>query len=307
MQDLRKMPALSSPAGDPREWLTAYLRHRAHLASLESDFKCPPACTRPGCRNPDLQVQVSLVDLLGAAFNREESVSAIYQRHYSLGLFANGRDDWIRMVALKLKKPCPFLEDDLCGIYPVRPLPCVLFPEYLVYQGKFQESAGKDHFRDYLCLHQPIPLSPARAKVMGELRRMWERESLISSFSLFNHGPCHLDFGNLTGELLHAAESRDAGESAERPEPGRFIPHQEMEGFFLERLAGLPPFAGVGEKIQHLHTREGEAQFLQLLQDDLLWKKLKRRGNDRALVFKFVKGKLQARRRSLLPDAYKCY
>lgn len=307
MQDLRKMPALSSPAGDPREWLTAYLRHRAHLASLESDFQCPPACTRPGCRNPDLQVQVSLVDLLGAALHRDESVSAIYQRHYSLGLFAHDRDDWIRMVALKLKKPCPYLEYDLCGIYPVRPLPCVLFPEYLVYQGKFEESAGKKHFRDYLCLRGPLLLSPARAGVLGKLAKMWERESLISSFSLFNHGPCHLDFGNLTGELVHAAASLPAEESEEIAEPGRFIPHQVLEGFFLERLAGLPPFAGISEKIQHLHTREGEAQFLQLLQDDLLLKKLKRSGVDRALIFRFVKGKLQARKRSLIPAAYKYY
>jgi len=307
MKDLRKMPALSSPAGDPREWLTAYLRHRARLASLESDFQCPPACTRPGCRNPDLQVQVSLVDLLGAALHLEESVSAIYRRHYSLGLFSNDRDDWIRMVALKLKKPCPFLEDDLCGIYPARPLPCVLFPEYLVYQGQFEESAGKEHFRDYLCLRGPLLLSPARAQVMGKLAGMWERESLISSFYLFNHGPCHLDFGNLIDELLHAAGSQGAGESGESPESGRFIPHQVLEGFFLERIAGLPPFSGVSEKIQSLHTREGQAQFLQLFQDDRLLKKLKRSGDDRALVFRFVKGKLQAQRRSLLPPAYKYY
>ncbi|MBI4644214.1 MAG: YkgJ family cysteine cluster protein [Deltaproteobacteria bacterium] len=307
MEDQRKIASISAPAENPRQWLTAYLHTRAHLASCESDFQCDPACTRPGCRNQDLQVQASVVDLLGAAMHLGEPVSAIYRRYYSLGLFAEERDDWLRMVALKLQKPCPFLANDLCGIYPVRPLPCILFPEYLVWQGTFAANAGKDHFRDYLCLKQPILLSPERAKVMGKLMRMWERESLISSFYLFNHGPCRLDFGNLTGELLQAAAGLSGAASAERPETGRSIPHQVLERFFLEHIAKCPPFAGVSDKIDYLHNLEGQARFLQLLQDDLLLRKLKRGGDDRVLVFRFAKGKLQAKKRSLSPAAYKNY
>jgi Fe-S-cluster containining protein len=302
-----KIPLISPQAGDPREWLAAYLRTRARLASCESDFLCDPACTRPGCKNQDLQIQVSIVDLLGAALHLGEPVAAIYRRYYSLGLFTDVRDDWLRMVALKLQKPCPFLENDLCGIYPVRPLPCILFPEYLVWQGTFAANAGKDHFRDYLCLKQPILLSPERAQVMGKLMQMWERETLISSFYLFNHGPCRLDFSNLTGELLQAAEVLSGAAAAEKPEPARSIPNPVLERFFLERMADLRPFAGLNEKIQHLHTREGQAQFLQLFQDDRLLKKLKRGGNDRAVVFRLVKGKLQAKKRSLIPAAHKYY
>jgi Fe-S-cluster containining protein len=305
MQDLENMPGPASPGGDPRQWLTVYLKARARLASLESDFRCPPACTRPGCKDPDLQVHVSLVDLLGAALHLGESLVTIYRRHYSLGLFTNDRDDWIRTVALKLKKPCPFLEDDLCRIYPVRPMPCMLFPEYLVYQGKLEESAGKEFFRDYLCLHEPLQLAPARARVMGQLARMWGRESLISSFFLFNQGPCYLDFSNLIGELEKEAGSLKQGESGDRAGPGRYIPHQVLESFFLERIAVFPPFSGVSEKIQLLHTPEGQAQFLRLLADDHMFQKLRRPGDDRALIFRLVKGKLQARRRSLLPAAYK--
>ncbi|MBM4273833.1 MAG: YkgJ family cysteine cluster protein [Deltaproteobacteria bacterium] len=307
MEDQRKIQAISFKDDNPGQWLSAYLEARAHLASCESNFHCDPACTRPGCKNQDLQIQVSIVDLLGAAMLLGEPVSAIYQRHYSLGLFSNERDDWIRMVAVKLKKPCPFLKDDRCSIYPVRPLPCVLFPEYLVPAGTLKANAIKDHFRDYLCLHRPLPLSPERAKVIGRLRKMWERESLISSFYLYNHAPCHLDFSNLTEELLRAAERLSEAESEERPEPGGIIPNQVIEKFFLERIAGCRPFAGVREKIWQLNGPEGQSRFLQLWQDDRLVEKLQKAGNDRALVFRFATGKLKTARQSLLPPEYKFY
>ena len=307
MEAFRKFPPLPAVAENPRDWLAAYLRHRARLASCESNFQCDPACARPGCKNRDLQIQVSVIDLLGAALHLDEPLASIYRRFYTLGLFLEERDDWLRLVAVKLKKPCPFLENNLCGIYPVRPLPCILFPEYLVWQGTFEAKAGAEHFRDYLCLQRPLQLSPARTEVMGELMRMWARESLISSFFLFNHGPCRLDFGNLTGELLQAAADSGKAAAAERPEPARTIPHQVLERFFHERLAGFPPFAGMGGKIDQLQTLEGQAQFLRLFQDDRLYKKLKRGADDRAVVFRLVQGELRPQKRSLSSAASKYY
>jgi Fe-S-cluster containining protein len=72
--------------------------------------------------------------------HHNELVFANYQRNYTLGLFPTEQNDWI--VSLGLKMPCPFLENDLCSIYPVRPLACVLFPEYLVCDGRFEVEAG---------------------------------------------------------------------------------------------------------------------------------------------------------------------
>ena len=92
-------------------------------------------------------------------------------------------------------------------------------------------------------------------------------------------------------------------ESAGEPEPLGIIPNQVIEHFFLKHIAECQPFAGVSEKIYHLDNREGQVEFRQLLQDDRLMKKLKQYGDDRVLVFRFVKGKLQAKRRSLsLPE-----
>jgi Fe-S-cluster containining protein len=294
----------SAQSGNLPQGLTAYLRSRAQLASSESDFHCDPACTRPGCKNHDLQVPVSLVDLLGVAWQRQKSVSENYQRHYTLGLFANEREDWLRMVSLRLKKPCPFLENDLCSIYPVRPLPCALFPEYLVYEGTFEANAKKDSFKDYLCLQRPLPLSPNRAKVLAKLRRLWEREVLVTSFYLFDHGPCHLDFSNLTKELADVAGGLQGAESAEGPATPQAITNQVLDQFFEERIARCQPFAGVGEKINSLDKEEAQAQFLQFLQDDLLMKKVVQQGD---LVYRLSKGKLKAQRRSLAPVEYKFY
>ena len=241
---------------------------------------------------------MNLIDLVGAAVYREEMVSAIYQRNYALGLLANGRDDWIRLASVRLKKPCPYLEDDRCSIYPVRPLPCVLFPEHLVCEGTFAAQAGEDHFKDYHCLRRPIRLSPERAKVMAKLRSMWERENLISSFYLFNHGSCHVDFSNLVKELL--AEAPELEESA-----ARIIPNQVLERFFGDHLAGLQPFSEIRGKIKRLDDLEGQGQLLRLFQDDRLVQKLMRARDDRALVFRLVRGRLKARRRSLTTPGFK--
>jgi Fe-S-cluster containining protein len=306
MKDQENLQALFAPGGDPGQWLTGYLRTRAHLASQGSDFHCDPACTRPGCKNPEMLVPVSIVDLLGAAGQLGEPVATVYRRYYSLGVFPNERNDWIRVVALRLQKPCTFLKNDLCGIYSVRPLPCILFPEYLAAEGKFEAEARKEHFRDYLCFQAPLLLSPERAGIMVRLKQMWTRETLISSFYLFGHGPCYLDFSNLAPELQQRAQELRGPEAAESLAPN-VIPQSVLEGFFLEHLARLQPFAGVEEKIAPLQDRRGEAEFLRLLQDDRLLRRLQQGEGDRAIVFRFAKGKLKAKRQSLLPAEYKYY
>jgi Fe-S-cluster containining protein len=289
---------ISLQTENPQQWLDDYLHTRARLAAQDSDFQCDPACARPGCKNQDLQIPVSLVDLLGAAHRRHELVSELYLRHYVLGVFSNDRADWIRLASLKLKKPCPFLDQDLCGIYLVRPLPCILFPEYLVSRGTFAAHAAKAQFRDYHCFRRPLHLSPARTRVVAKLLDMWERELLISSFYLFNHGSCHIDCSNLAKEF-------DAEQEAGRER--QYPANQVIDTFFREHLAGSPPFDGVAEKIRLLDTQEGQAHFLQLLRDDLLVKKLRQAGDDRALVFSFKKGKLKAKRRGIVPAEYKFY
>ena len=307
MEDPGNLQAVSSAVVNPSQWLSAYFRTRAHLASSESEFHCDPVCTRPGCKNHNLLVPVSLIDLMGAAMHHDESVVAMYQRHYTLGLFPNEQNDWIKQVSLRLKKPCPFLKNDQCTSYQVRPLACVLFPEYLVSEGRFQAEAGKELFRAALCLQSPILLSPQRAEVLKRLKKMWERETLISSFYLFNHSHCHIDFSNLTKELLQAAGTLRDAAPTETSATRAAIPNRVLEHFLQEHSAGCQTFEGLSAKLNRLDNQEGQVQFLQLLQDDRLLKKLMGSVDDRDLIFRFVKGKLQTTRRSLLPGEYKFY
>lgn len=307
MENSRENPALVCQVEEPRSWLSEYLHTRAHLASSGSDFHCDPACSRPGCNSLDLQIPVSIVDLMGAARYRQELISALYRRYYSLGVYSDQEDDWLRLVSLKLKKPCPFLENDLCRIYPVRPLPCIVFPEYLVHEGSFAAQAKQAHFRDYLCLRRPLVLSPERARVVAKLRSMWERERIITSYYLFKYGACHIDFSNLTQELTAATANMREAAGIMRAEPVRVIPSQVIEQFFREHMAKCQPLASVSARIDHLNNPEGQEEFRQLLQDDLLLKKLTNAPNDRALVYRFKKGKLQAGRRSLIASEYKFY
>jgi Fe-S-cluster containining protein len=306
MEDSRKIQSIVSQEKNPRQWFEAYLRNRAYLASFQSDFHCDSTCTRPGCKNQDLQVPVSIIDLVGAAMHRNEPVSVTYKNNYFLGLIATARENWHRVVTLRLQKPCPFLENDRCHIYPVRPLPCILFPEYLVHEGTIQTHARKELFKDYLCLQEVIPLSPERAEVITQLRRMLVRESLASSFYLFNRGAYHIDFSKLIKELTDAAKSQRE-EELTGGLPLRIIPNQVLEHFFLEHIGTLQPFNGVTEKIHHLDTQEGQEGFIQYFQDDLLIKNLKTCEDDRAFVYRYVKGKLQAKRRSLSSPEFNFY
>jgi Fe-S-cluster containining protein len=254
-----------------------------------------------------LQIPVSILDLLGVAGRRRQSVSDIYRRHYRLGLFADERTDWIRRVTVRLKKPCPFLEGDLCGIYPVRPLPCMLFPEYLVSRGTFEAQRGNELFKGYSCLRGPLQLSPERSRIVARLRRLYERELLLAGFYLFNHGPCYIDFSHIVKEgRLGVGEPGEAAANG-RPERRQFISNHDLEQFFWDRFAVYPPFAGVEAKISQLDDQEGQAQFLRLFQDERLFRRLRQDGDDRVMVFRFRKGKLQARRRGIIPTECKFY
>ena len=156
-------------------------------------------------------------------------------------------------------------------------------------------------------MQSPILLSPQRAEVLKKLKKMWERETLISNFYLFNHSHCYIDFSNLTKELLQAARTLRDAAPTETSATRAAIPNRVLEHFLQEHSAGCQTFEGLSAKLDRLDNQEGQVHFLQLLEDDRLLKKLMRSVDDRDLIFRFVKGKLQTTRRSLLPGEYKFY
>ncbi|MFP3869960.1 MAG: YkgJ family cysteine cluster protein [Syntrophobacteria bacterium] len=248
-----------------------------------------------------MHVPVSIVDLLATAAHLGESVSTNYENNFCLGVFTNGAKEWIRTVSLRLRKPCPFLRNDLCSVYPVRPLPCILFPEELVLEGSLQASAREEHFRDYLCIHGPLVLSAERAEAVASLQGMWHREDLVSSLFLFGYSPCYIDFSTIRRELRPPAGNPKEATAENR----HAIWNHALERFFLERFSCCQPFAGAVERIRGLEDPSGREQFLQSFRDDRLVQKLKRAPDERAHVFRFTRGKLKVKRRSLTPSEYK--
>lgn len=282
-----------------------YYPRRAKQGNLHAEFQCDPHCTRPGCKRMDLQVPVSLFDILGAAQYLGKSVSRLYREAYSLGLFSSHQHEWVWLVALRLKKPCPFLTDDRCRIYPVRPLPCMLFPENLVVRGTFVDHARQTKFKDYLCLQHRPPISRERRVVLRRLQRMWWRESLVSGFHLFRYTPFYVDLSNLRDELLQVAQDADQGHTGAPDEPGHLIPFEALEKVFHQRAVRCEPLTNVAEIIRALdHPQEQDGLF-QLLENREFIDALARQSADRVPVFRYEEGELKAKRQRLSPLEYK--
>jgi Fe-S-cluster containining protein len=254
-----------------------------------------------------LQIPVSIVDLVASAMHQGQSVADNYRENYSLGLVPHDRLKGFRAVCLRLKKPCPYLVNDLCTIYSIRPLPCILFPENLAYEGELAERAHKEELKDFLCLHRPVALSPDRGEIIAKLQAMWERESLISSYYLFEEGSCYIDTPNLTREMWKAATDCKALGSDQARETQDVIPNYCLEHFFFEHINAGEPFAGADEKIHQLDGLEGLNRFSQLMQDHMLARKIKKREKTSRLLLRFANGKLKVKRRSLIPAVYSFY
>lgn len=287
----------------PEHWLTDYLDRRARLGAAESEFHCDPACTRPGCKISTLPVPVSLIDLLGVARHLKAPLAAVYQNYYTLGLLANERQDWLRRLSLRLNKPCPFLRHDLCGIYPVRPLACMLFPEYLAFDNPFGINAGQAQFGDFLCLRQTLRLSRPRAEIIRQLQKMWDREELVSNYFLFKARRCSVDFGKMTRELQDAAQIDPESSDSDTDLPGA-IANRVMEEFLARHLADSTILGQVPEKIARLAHKDEQLQLLRLFQDEEAIRDIRRKTADVELSFRFKKGRLIRTRQPPLPREY---
>ena len=130
------------PAGSP-----GYFSARSLLADRHSQFTCHPDCSRPGCKSPLMQAPVTLLDILAAAAASQQPAGEAFHRHYSLGLTPVDSHRSIFRVTLKVQKPCPWLRNELCSIYPIRPLACMLFPESHALSGSCGLMAQQWDFR----------------------------------------------------------------------------------------------------------------------------------------------------------------
>jgi len=99
-----------------------YLSERSMLFNAWSEFSCPDSCDRYGCKEPDLHISISVVDLVAISLISDRKASDLFKDDFKMGFDPiDEGEPWIGRLSIELKKPCHFLDGKKCGVYPGRP------------------------------------------------------------------------------------------------------------------------------------------------------------------------------------------
>ena len=278
-----------------------YFQKRSYLGNLHSSFRCDEACSRPGCTHPDMQIPVSVFDVMGVAAHRNEPVQEVFRSNYYLGVLEREGFDWIKSVSVKLRKPCPFFQCRQCSIYEFRPLCCMLFPEHQALAGALKTLAAQSHYRDYLCLRTPFSVPKQRVRAINTLWQLYEKERLVSDRYLFDRSPFLIDFGNCVEELVKHSHGAAHQRHDTKADSGIIVPLASFELLFSKTFAHCTPFAKLEERIRGLAEELKREELISDLNDPNLAKSLAYRDSDRSDVHRYVNGKLHVRKQSLVP------
>lgn len=234
-----------------------YLKERSDRFNAWSEFSCPDWCERYGCKDPDLHVSISLVDLFAISLISEEKISHLLERDCKVGFdpIKEG-EPWLGRLSLELKKPCAFLKGKECSTYPGRPIACVLFPEYNFISGDHESLRRKDIFRDFPCVQNPCSISPRRKRVLQSLMEMSKREVFLSDFYLFGISPFLLDIKNIAGEGLEGIPVTEEGSVK--------LPHYRVENLVSQRLKEAGYLEDWEAKIEQLDRADGLKSFAEM-------------------------------------------
>lgn len=293
-------PSLDSEMDDAFVKIQDYFWERAHLANLHSEFGCDSKCSRPGCKSPQIQVAATIFDVIGAAACQNKSLLNTLVEGFVLGLLPVDGQDWIARVALKIRKPCPYLRNEMCKVYKVRPLACMLFPERSFVAGTAKDLSRQAHFRDYVCLRLDCRVSQERAQVIKKLTGMLQQEILISDSYLFGCSPFLLDLRDLMASSGKQAampeENSIAGVHFDEP-----FTIQQFDNLFRKIFSRYDPFAAIEKKVAELEGLAVRRGLFEYLQNKRAMKRLVRRCYDSQRMFRLVGGVLKAKRMSLIP------
>ncbi|MDY0041948.1 MAG: YkgJ family cysteine cluster protein [Desulforhabdus sp.] len=243
----------------------------------------------------------TVFDVIGAAAHGNKTPSAALQEGFALGLLPVDGQDRIVRVALKVKKPCPHLTSELCTIYEVRPLACMLFPERSMVAGRAEELSRQEHFRGYLCIGKDFEVSKERVRVIRTLTGMLQQEILISDCYLFGCSPFFLDLQDLLTcsvkqKPMSGEHANPALQSTER------FTIQQFDTVLLQLFGGYHPFSSIQEKIAELEDLAVQQGLLESLQDKRAVKRCVRSCYDSQRLFRPVPGGFKAKRMSLVPS-----
>ncbi len=265
-----------------------YLLARSRWLNEASKFSCPDACERYGCKEADLHITVSLVDLVALARVSRKRVSEIFRDHCKIGFDPlSEREPWTGRIFMELQKPCFFLQGKKCSAYAGRPIVCGLFPEaFFVLEGA-EEALSKDIFRPFPCIQNPVPISPQRKTILRDLLIMSARENFLSDFYLFGISPLRVDLKNIAGEGLTGIEMTKEGVVK--------LPIKRLEEMVSKRIRDGQLWNGWESKLRSLDDpAEVEAFWRMKLWTDQMMEVTSR--DPLNIVFQFMEGSLQSLR-----------
>jgi len=194
-----------------------------------SEFSCPDECERYGCKEPDLHISISLVDLMTISLITGKKSLDLFERDCKIGFDPmNDGEPWLGWISIELRKPCSFLDEKECSIYPGRPIACALFPEYNFMVENRDSLLKKDIFREFPCIQNPCFIPPQRKKMLQKLLDMFRKEKFLSDFYLFGISPFVLDLKSVAGEGLEGIHISEDGMAR--------IPHHQIESLISRRL-----------------------------------------------------------------------
>ncbi|HVP80987.1 MAG TPA: hypothetical protein VMV04_24115 [Thermodesulfobacteriota bacterium] len=230
--------------------MQGYLAERFALFNQWSTFSCPDSCRRLGCKEPNLRVPISLVDLAALSSASGQRATELFRRDVKIGFDPiRESEPWIGRLCLELKKPCRFLDGKECSLYRGRPVACALFPEYRFLTEPLERVSEKSIFRDFPCIQTPCSISPRRRRVLQELGEIFGKEVFLSEFYLFGFSPFVVDLKNTAGEGLEGIPVSEDGKTT--------FPHHRIEEIISQRLTQGGYLDDWGARIGKLDSADG--------------------------------------------------
>ena len=271
--------------------LNDYFQHQAELSDLECDLRCPNDCSAPGCWMADVIVEVTFVDLIRLSKTLTTRVSDLFSQYCQLGLITCEDNLRYKRLAIKMKKPCPFLSENRCMVHDAKPLSCILFPEIYPVKGLLPQLSQKPIFNSFPCLKKPIAISENRNHALKKLRRMSIQEQALSHDYLFG-----------VPSFIVCAKPLKKKLRRSHPKKNLFS-LKDYDTLLNKTLKASGFLESVFEKISRLDTMAGMKHIIEKLNDRVMMTHLVEKMVRPGVVHKLERHHIKKLKRSLLSPA----